>query len=179
MTVVPASSPDNAGELLKKAASWAVARTKARAEKRLVEYLEEHSIPSFLPLVSRRHAYGARVRTYDVPLFSGYVFFDSSAVSTEVLYASRKVAQVLVPPDPRELWGELNNLALALSHDRTLRETIYGAPGSPVYVARGKFKGLYGKLVRYDRESRLVIQVSFLKKAAELVIDEAFVEPVL
>ncbi|MCY3018579.1 MAG: hypothetical protein NTW87_06055 [Planctomycetota bacterium] len=160
-------------------ASWVVAHTKPRCEKRLVEFLNLHNVGSFLPLVTRRHVYGRRVRDYEVPLFSGYVFYDSLPLSPERVFASRRVAQILTPPDPAQLWRELNNLALALQHDQTMRETIFGEPGRPVWVARGVLKGLYGKLVRYGAHSQLVVQITFLGKAAELAIDEAFVEPIL
>jgi hypothetical protein len=159
-------------------ALWAAARTKARAEKCAAAYLLEHGVPHFLPLVARRRVYGARVRESDIPLFPGYVFFDSAAVEKELVFASRKVAQILLPPDQAQLRLELSDLAAAMNFDNTLREVTFGQPGTPVCVARGKLKGLAGTLVRYAGHSRLIIQVSFLGKAAELAIDEAFVEQV-
>jgi len=158
---------------------WDAARTRSRAEKQLTEYLGTLRVPCFLPLVFRRRVYGGRVRESEIPLFPGYVFFDSEAAPREQIFASRKVAQILTAPDPAQLRSELANLARALQRDKRLREAIFGTPGSPVYVARGKLKGLFGKLIRYGSHSRLLIEVSFLGKAAELAIDEAFVEPIL
>ena len=159
--------------------SWAVAWTKVRCEKVLSDYLTAREVPHFLPLLSHRRVYGKRIRHSHLPLFSGYVFFDSDSISNSDIYDSRKVAQVLVPDEQQTLKSELSNLALALQHDDTLRETRFGAPGRPVYVARGPLKGVYGEFVRYGTNSRLIVKVGFISKAAELAIDEAFIEPVL
>lgn len=159
--------------------SWAVARTKARAEKALAEYLTARSVPTFVPLLVSRRVYGRSVRHSQLPLFPGYVFFDDFAISRSSLFESRKVADVLRPPDPNELRRELANLALALQADSGMRATIFGMAGAAVQVVRGPLKGVVGELVRLQNENRLVVRVSFLGKAAELEIDEAFVERVL
>jgi hypothetical protein len=70
-------------------------------------------------------------------------------------------------------------LALALSKDVTLRETRFSAVGKPVYVRGGPMNGMHGELVRFCGKNRLLIRVSFIGKAAELEIDEAFIEPML
>ncbi len=158
--------------------SWAVARTKSRCEKVFADYLLSVNVPCYLPLLSKRRVYGSAVRFSHLPLFSGYVFFDSSAADTSTIFDSRKIAQILTPPDARQLAHELQQIALALQNDQGLRESRFGEPGRPVVVARGPLKGLEGELVRIGGISRLVIRVSFLGKAAELEIDDAFIEPV-
>lgn len=164
---------------LPKAKAWAAAWTKARCEKALCAYLEKLGVPHFLPLVRKRRVYGGQARFSNLPLFSGYVFFDPSVVERTKIFASKKVAQILVPPDPDMLRRDLENLTRALGEDETLRETRFGQVGRPVYVKSGPFRGLYGKLVRYESDSKLIVQVSFIGKAAELRIDEAFLEPAL
>ena len=165
--------------VLPTARAWAVAWTKARCEKALVEFLEAQSVPTFLPLLSKRRMYGRQVRYSQIPLFSGYVFFDYEAIPRLRVFESRKVAQILVPDDPSQLRLDLENLALALQKDDSLREARFGGPGTPVYVARGPLIGVHGELVRFESRSTLVIRVNFIGKAAELEIDEAFVEPIL
>jgi len=157
---------------------WSVAWTKARCEKALCEYLDALHVPHFLPLLRTRRVYGARVRYSQLPLFSGYVFFDSTLIDRPKIFESRKVAEILTPHDPAELARELSNLALALCDDETLRETRFGQPGRNVFVKAGPFKGLYGKLVRYDGLAHLIVEVDFIGKAAQLRIDEAFLESV-
>jgi hypothetical protein len=164
---------------LPEARVWAVAWTKPRCEKILYDYLLARRVPSFLPLVAKRRVYGTRVCHSRIPLFSGYVFFDEAAISRPILFESRKVAQVLPAADQADLHADLANLALALRADEGLRETRFGQVGRKVYVARGPMKGLSGELVMYGEQNRLVVRVKFISRAAELEIDEAFIEPVL
>jgi len=156
---------------------WSVARTKSRCEKALAEYFSELRVPYFLPLVANRRIYGRHIRRSRLPLFPGYLFFDDAILPRQRVFESRKVAEVLAPPDPEQLRAELENLALALSVDDSLREARFGDIGREVSIKRGPFKGLHGRLTRYASRCVLVVQVSFLGKAAELEIDEAFVEP--
>jgi transcriptional antiterminator RfaH len=158
---------------------WAVARTKSRCEKVLAEYLQQKNVTHFLPLLNRRRVYGTHIRNSDIPLFPGYLFYDAEAPAAGDIYDSRKVAQVLMPPDPAQFRAEIRNLALALSRNADLRETRFGEPGQRVYIARGPFEGLQGELVRYNSHCRLIVRVSFIGKAAELSIDEAFLEPLV
>jgi hypothetical protein len=158
------------------AKSWAVGLTKSRAEKAFAEYLSSRDIPVFLPVFRRRRVYGRTVHQSLIPLFPGYVFFDEKAAPRALFFESRKLAQVLVPPDPEKLRSELSNLSCTLQSD--IRESIFGQAGSPVQVMRGPLKGVFGELVRYSAGSRLIVRVSFIGKAVELEIDEAFVEKV-
>lgn len=157
--------------------AWNVAWTKSRCEKSLVEFFDQKSVRSYLPLVHKRHVYGSRERIHEIPLFSGYVFFDASSIERFDVFSSRKVADILAPSEPLKLARELSNLQIALQCDPTLKETRFGLIGKPVIVARGPMKGLEGDVVRMHSGSRLIVRVAFLGKAAEMQIDEAFLEP--
>jgi hypothetical protein len=157
--------------------AWNVAWTKSRCEKSLVEFFDQKCVRSYLPLVHKRHVYGSRERIHEIPLFSGYVFFDASSIERTDVFSSRKVAEILAPSEPLQLARELSNLQLALQCDPTLKETRFGLIGKPVIVARGPMKGLEGDVVRMHSGSRLIVRVAFLGRAAEMQIDEAFLEP--
>jgi transcription termination/antitermination protein NusG len=178
MEAVLTSTNTTANGVFQAVTNWAVARTKSRCEKALAEFLQGRAVAHFLPLLPKRRVYGTHVRTSDIPLFAGYLFFDSDALPAGEIFDSRKVAQVLIPPDPAQLRAELNNLALALTEHGELRESCFGQPGQAVSVARGPFRGLQGELVRYSGHCRLIVRVTFIGKAAELEIDEAYLEPV-
>ena len=158
-------------------ATWGVAWTKSKCEKALSEFLEARSVAHFLPLVSKRKSYGNRIRRSWLPLFPGYVFFDTSAIDRLSIFASRRVANVLYPDDEAQLRSDLQNLSIALRKDDSLREAQYGVIGSVVSIKGGSLKGLSGELVRYGSQSRLIVRIQFLGKAAELEIDEAFIVP--
>ena len=121
---------------------------------------------------------GRRIRTSQLPLFSGYVFFDRDAIHPGRIQGCRRIAQVLAPADPEELRRDLEQIARALCLEPTLHPARIAAPGTPVEVRHGPMKGLAGTLVRRGGESLLLISVRFLGATAELEIDEALVETV-
>ena len=165
--------------VLPHAKSWAVAWTVAHGEHSLQDYFATLKVPCFLPRVFKRCVYKSGVKSWSLPLFPGYVFFDPTAIERHRVFESRKVADILLPSNPLELQHELTQIAFAIVKDSGLRESRFGRPGRPVYVARGPMKGLYGELVRLKSECRLILRVGFLGKAVELAIDDAYVEPVL
>jgi transcription antitermination factor NusG len=166
-------------EALSGVSAWAVAWTKPRCERCLEEYFNRIHVPCFLPLVSKRQLYKSGAKIWSSPLFSGYVFFDHGNIERHRVFESRKVVEILTPPDPLALGVELAQIALALEHDSSLREARFGKRGRIVNVVRGPMKGLRGELIRMGANSHLILRVNFLGRAAELVIDEACVEPEL
>jgi hypothetical protein len=165
--------------ILPHAKSWAVAWSVSHGEKALETFLDRLNVPCYVPRVLRRRAYSGRVKTWTPPLFPGYIFYDSSLITRPQLFESRKVADILIPPNSDELHAELSQIAQALQLDASLREIRYGTPGQPVVVVRGVLAGLSGELVRIESQSRLILKISFLNKAVELAIDEGCVEPAL
>lgn len=159
-------------------ASWAALHTQPRAEKVVARYLEGRGIPHWLPLVRSRRTYGARVRLSWHPLFPGYVFYDAEAATDAVVYASRKVARILRPTAPAELETDLANLAATLALTPDLARAEIHEPGAPVEVVSGPYRGVRGELVRRKGATLLVLRVRFLRYAAEMAIDEAWVRPV-
>lgn len=163
--------------MLPAVAHWAVAWTRARAEKALSKHLLERGVAGYLPLIKKKRVYGRHKRVSWLPLFPGYVFFDFKPEHKQVLWDSRYVVDVIEPSDQEQLQRELESLARALKVDDALRECRFSRRGMPVEVIRGPLKGVEGELVRLAGESRLVIRVSFIQRSAELLVDESAVEP--
>ena len=57
-----------------RAPHWYACRTKARAEKKVAEVLERHSVECYLPLVERERQWADRTKRVQFPMFPGYVF---------------------------------------------------------------------------------------------------------
>jgi hypothetical protein len=157
------------------AQAWAAARTGARWEKKVRDFFREAGSPTYLPLYEKRRVYGNRIRLSQLPLFAGYVFFDSGSIEPARIQRCGRIAQILQPSDPEELRRDLEQIALALSVQPDLHPARIVAPGTPVEVRHGPLKGLSGVFVRRGGESLLLISVRFLGATAELEIDEALV----
>jgi transcriptional antiterminator RfaH len=158
------------------AQSWGVAWTKSKCEKALIQYLSGRRVSHYLPLIAKRRCYGSRIRRSYLPLFPGYVFYDTAAIERAEVFASRRVVDVLYPPDEPKLRADLSNLSIALSKDEGLRAARFGEIGRIVTIKGGSLKGLTGELVRIGSQSRLIVRIHFLGKAAELEIDDAFID---
>ena len=178
-SVPPKDVPLGSEASLPEAHSWAVAWTVSHGEYALEEYLQRHEVPCFFPRINKRRIYKSGLKKWSTPLFPGYVFYDFMAIERHRVLESKKVAQILQPGDPEQLKRELLELARAIQADANLKETRFGQAGRLVYIARGPLKGLHGELLRLGSESRLILKVSFLGKAVEMAVDEAYAEPVI
>jgi hypothetical protein len=176
---LPAVIDPEGTSLLPEVQNWAVAWTKPRCERCVEDFFNQIDVPCFLPLMAKRQIYRSGVKKWSSPLFSGYIFYDQNRIERHRVFESRKVVDILTPPDPDALGRELAQIALALEKDSGLREARFGQVGRTVNVVRGPMKGLRGELVRMGSNSHLILRVNFLGKAAELAIDESCVEPEL
>jgi transcriptional antiterminator RfaH len=176
MTSTPRTQ--QARRLLPDVEVWAAAHTNARNEKVVAQELERLHVPVFLPLHKKRRTYGARIRESWLPLFPGYVFYDSEAIDRRDVYDTKRVANILVPDRPALLKADLENLALALARQPEIRPVTKLLPGTRVRVLKGALAGVEGTLVRVEKRTILVIMVSFVNFGAEVSIDEAYVEPI-
>ena len=164
-------------QALPAAKSWAAIHAHPRSEKVVAEYLRGRAVPVFLPLRVNRRVYGARVRFSELPLFPGYLFYDSGAVDRQDVFASRRVARILVPDDPRELAADLENLARVAAAEQAPRTCDFGPPGTLVEVIDGPLYGTTGELIRHANGCRLLLRVRFLGFAADVTIEESCVRP--
>jgi hypothetical protein len=171
--LVPADGPP----ALPDAGHWAALHTRARAEKVVARWLAREGATHYVPLVRSRRTYGARVRVSWIPLFPGYVFFDSASFDGRRAFLTHKVANVLVPKTPLLLGPDLATIARAIQIFPDLKEGVrLTEPGTPVEVVRGPLLGSKGRFVRREKESLLVLTVDFIGFGAEVTIDEAFVK---
>jgi hypothetical protein len=153
---------------------------KPRAEKQLSRLLQADGVPHFVPTVVTRHTYaGNRVRTHDVPLFTGYLFVLGRPLNREPLFRGNQIIRFIPVPRPEELFEDLQNVWLTLTRRPTaVREEIY-RPGRKVEVISGPLKGVIGELVRTHHDcDRLVIRVRLFDRAVSVDIDVAHVRPI-
>jgi transcription antitermination factor NusG len=159
---------------------WVALRTSARWEKSLADALERCRVPTYLPLMSKISVYRSKRQTTYVPLFGGYVFCSepdfrgNKAVPPPV---RNRIAQVLAPPDPDQLRGELLGIAEFLASHRLVQERVYGRPGDVVHVAGGLFAGQLG-VIRWlkPRERKIVLEIKFLGVRLEVDVEDHLIQ---
>ena len=158
---------------------WAAIRTAARWEKKVVESLGAAGIPVFLPTLTRSVRYKTRTNVLEIPLFAGYVFFDHSR-SPQLPRRpdqTKYIAQIIRTEDPVTLRSELTAIAEFLHNNQLVQERVFGAVGEVVRIRSGSFKDYHGTVVRQlPNKNRLVLSISYLGLALEVIVDDRAVQ---
>jgi transcription antitermination factor NusG len=169
------SAPDALAAL---GGQWWVLYTRARMEKALARKLRAKEIPFYLPLYEQTWKSSGRKRTSYLPLFAGYVFLygDESArlaaLETNLLCTTFKV------PDQERLYADLCRVERVLGGSSLVTPETEIPVGAMVELTTGSFRGLTGKVVRRGDQTRLVVEVEFLRRGVSIEVDEWTLRPV-
>jgi transcriptional antiterminator RfaH len=156
---------------------WAV-YTKPRQEKALARDLTAKGIPMYLPLVVKQSlVQGRRVRA-EIPLFTSYVFAFCDVQERIVTFDTKRVVQMLAPPDHTTMTHDLRSIHSLVAAGAPLTVEARLQPGQRVRVKNGALKGVEGVVVSRRGEDRLVVAVEFLQQGVSVVIGDFQVEPI-
>lgn len=167
----PLPSPDSTH-------TWAVIHTRPRCEKKIEEYCASKRIYNYLPKLRKKHRYGARLRTTEIPLFAGYLFVLASVAEKAVLRQNNRVANVLEVVDQAILLNQLINIKRALDSHETVELFPHLAAGMKVMVRSGPLKGVEGFIHKLKTKTRIVLHIDFIQKAVSIEIDAELLAPV-
>lgn len=169
---VPEGMPDKA--------RWYAVRTRSRHEKRVRDQLDGRpGVEVFLPLWERWSRWKDRKKKVQFPLFPGYCFARFEyADRLRILKAFGVVDLVGVSGQPEPI-PEVEIEAVRTLVGSTLRYDPHPflTEGMEVEVVRGPLLGVRGRLIRKDREARLVLSVTLIRQSAAVEIDAADVAP--
>jgi transcription antitermination factor NusG len=157
---------------------WWVAHVRSRREKALVRQLERHDVAFYLPQIEQRIRRDGRTFVSYLPLFPGYVFFRGPRSVHDVVWRSEAAASLVEVPDQGALDRELGQIRALQKSGATLRPFVDVAPGDPVRITAGAFKGYTGVLLEERGGERLIVSVSLLKKAVAVEFPRDVVAPV-
>ena len=142
---------------------WYAMYTRANAEKKLFDNLQEKKIECYLPMRKVQKMWSDRKKWVDEPLFRCYIFvkvsykefFTALNTSGVVCYVSFGGKAQAIPE------VQINNIKTFLSqidHEITLSyERIQ--KGVNVEVLQGSLKGIKGEVINVCGQSRLVIRI--------------------
>ena len=160
---------------------WYAVRTRSRHEKQVHAQLADRpGIEVFLPIWERRSRWKDRIKRIQTPLFPGYCFarFQRSD-RLRVLKATGVVGLVGPGGEPEPIPDSEIEAIRTLASSRLAYEPFpFLAEGMTVEVARGPLMGVRGRLLRKDRELRVVLSVSLIRQSVSVEIDAADVTPV-
>ena len=155
---------------------WAV-YTKARQEKAIARDLLQHSVPFYLPQISKTTVQRGRKFTSLIPLFQGYVFLLGSEEERRLALTTNRVSRILEVADGEQLYKDLSQVQKLIEANAPLSVESRLDVGRRVRVKTGAFMGMEGTVQSRRGECRLVVAINFLQQGVSMVIDDYHLEP--
>jgi transcription termination/antitermination protein NusG len=154
---------------------WYAVRTRARAEKAVLDQLERKEIEAFLPTYTKWSRWKDRKKAIDWPIFPGYCFarFDPEhqlpvlkcvGVASIVSFGSELAA---IPDIEIESLRTLAASQLKCDPVPLVKE------GTLVRVVSGPLAGVVGTLLRKGTRARLVLSVDLIGRGVSAEVDAA------
>lgn len=157
---------------------WVVVHARPRCEKKVQAAARREGHTVYLPLHKRTHHYGSRVRTFDHPLFPGYVFCLTSTEGVRWLGQNRYVANCLAVEDQPRLVHQLRQLCISLQCGLMTEAMPYLETGRRVRVQAGPLRGLEGLIIRVKGQARIVLNVDMIRESVAVEVDSSLLSPI-
>jgi transcriptional antiterminator RfaH len=151
---------------------WWVLYTRARMEKTLVRKLRAQDVSFYLPLYEHTLTSGGRKRSSYLPLFTGYVFLYGDESARVTALETNLLCTTIRVPDQARLYADLCRIERVLGGAAPVQPELELPPGSTVEITAGPFRGLSGKVVRRGAQTRLVVEVEFLRRGVSIEVEE-------
>jgi transcriptional antiterminator RfaH len=151
---------------------WWVLYTRARMEKALARKLRAKGLPFYLPLYEHTLKSGGRTRSSYLPLFTGYVFLHGDASARVAALETNLLSSVIPVTDQERLFSDLCRVERVLGGDAPVEPETAVPTGALVEITEGPFKGLSGKVARRGAQTRLVIEVEFLRRGVSVEVED-------
>jgi transcription antitermination factor NusG len=158
--------------------AWIVLHARPRCEKKVAEFCVSRDIFHYLPLLSKKHRYGNRIRTFEVPLFTGYIFVLATNADKTLLRQNDRVANVLSVLDQATLLSQLDQVRRALEHHETMELFPHLATGMKVQVRSGPLKGVEGFIHKIKNKTKIVLNIDFIRQSVAVEVDAEWLVPV-
>lgn len=155
---------------------WLVLHARPRCEKKVEELCRQQGAPAYLPLLSVKRRYGARVRVHTKPLFTGYLFTLATPAQTQYLQQNRLVANTLAVVDEARFLAQLRAVQRTLSSGTPVDVMPHVREGRPVEVTSGPLKGVTGLVVRVKGRDRVVVNVDMIGYAMAMEVDASMLK---
>jgi transcription antitermination factor NusG len=142
---------------------WYAIYTRARAEKKVFQFLLEDGVEAYMPLIKTLRQWSDRKKWVEEPLFRSYVFvfisqkryYDVLNVDGVVRFVTFEGKAVAIPPQQieaiRSFVSEGEEMIANMDKYRI---------GQEVVVIQGPMKGLEGTLVRIYGRQKVRVEIS-------------------
>lgn len=166
-------------------ARWYACYTRARAEKRVAQLLQERGFESYLPLIALERQWKDRKKIVPFPLFPSYVFghftlsdlhtvLTTPGVSTVV--RTRGGQPVAIPTEELENVRRFVEILATVGIEPERRPLV--AEGQKVRIMEGPFEGVEGVVIEQRGRKRVLVGIEAIGQGLEVDIDTRVLKPV-
>jgi transcription antitermination factor NusG len=161
--------------------AWYALRVKARSEIQVAATLGAKGIETYVPLCKTSKKWADRVKVSQTPLFPGYVFSRFNVNNRLPILVTPNVIQVLgIGKTPVSIPdSEIENLFLVGAADVPKSSVNMPDAGEKIFIRKGPLAGVEGILIRANRGSRLLVNVTILRRAVAVEIEQSWVSGVI
>lgn len=159
---------------------WWVAHTKPRNEKALARDLEMLGLHYYLPLrskMTRSRRTGRRSQSI-IPVFPGYLFFNSEDDRRAAAATTNRIAGTLAVADQAALVRELRQVQKLLASGAEFNWGPAISVGDWARVISGPLLGLEGIVQRRLTRMRLVLNVNMLSQSVSMEVPQDCIEKI-
>ena len=159
---------------------WFALYTKARAEKKVHEELQQKGIEVYLPMRKELRQWSDRKKWVETPIINSYIFvhilkedyrrvFESKGV---VSYVSRKGKAVVIPD------REMKAMQRTVESNLTFNvETSNIRKGQTITVASGPLKGITGEVLEVQGARKFFLRISHIGYTLVVNLDDSDEKP--
>ena len=152
---------------------WFALYVKPRHEKNVALILERKGFEAFLPTYRHRVKYN---KTFELPLFPGYVFCRIELSERLPIVATPGVFSIVGKGSEPEAISELEieGIRRMIQSGLPAQPWPYVTPGQQVSLESGPLQGVQGVVVDSSDEKWLVVSVNLLRRSVAVKLDREF-----
>jgi len=157
---------------------WYALQIRPRFEKLAARYLRDKGYEEYLPLITSTRRWSDRIKTVEMPLFSGYLFcrFDVQE-RLPILVVPGVLSIVGIAKVPATIpESQISSLQQVIASKLNCVPWPFVQVGQSMSVERGPLAGLKGKVIEVKSSLRLVLSLPLLQRSVAVEIDRDCVD---
>ena len=154
---------------------WYALHTRFKSEKIADQYYQKMGIIAYVPTLRKTRRYTRKIKHYDIPLISCYVFVRMYETDRIKALGNPYVIQFVqigneISPIPDHEIDLLKKITGELNHIEVVSPDMYKL-GDTVEVIRGSLTGLTGTIVENRGKQDMIVELSHLGIQLKIYID--------
>ncbi|HEY6343175.1 MAG TPA: UpxY family transcription antiterminator [Bryobacteraceae bacterium] len=159
--------------------NWYALQVRQRTEKLTAQLLNLKGYEPFLPTYLLERRWSDRIKTFDQPLFPGYLFCRlDPLLRLPILTTPGVISIVGAGREPIAIpETEVNAVWRIVESAASAEPWPYLTSGDTVRIAEGPLQGVDGILVTLKNSSRVVVSINLLQRSIAVEVDRRAVLP--